>query len=92
MASNASTRLNELHSDNSVRSETVDSDMADRIVGAIKGGIRGGLSGWLLGTAVGAAAVTTGPLGLAVGWFVGVSTTFFGAAQGAARGFITKGY
>ena len=38
MASNASTRLNALNSGNNVQSETVDKDMADRIVGAIKGG------------------------------------------------------
>ena len=44
MASNASTRLNALDSGNNVQSETVDSDMADPIVGAIKGGFAGGFS------------------------------------------------
>ena len=82
MASNASPRLNALNSGNNVQSETVDSDMADRIGGAIKGGLAGGLGGAILCVALGSNPV---------GWCVGASAAVFGA-MGAARGFITKGY
>ena len=45
LASNTSTRLNALDLGHNVQSETVDPDMADRIVGAIKGGFAGALPG-----------------------------------------------
>ena len=83
MASNASTRLNALDSGNNEQSETVDSDMVDRIVGAIKGGFAGGFGGALLGVFVASSPV---------GWTVGFFGATMGAAMGAARGFITKGY
>ena len=82
MASNASTRLNALDSGNNVQSETVDLDMADRIVGAIKGGFAGGFGGVLV------VAVASSP----VGWTVVFFGAAMGAARGAARGFITKAY
>ena len=83
MASNASTRLNALDSGNNVQSETVDSAMVDRILGAIKGGFAGGVGGALLGVFVASSPV---------GWTVGFFGATMGAAMGAARGFITKGY
>ena len=83
MASNASTRLNAVDSGNKVQSETVDSDMVDRIGGAIKGGLAGGLGGAILCVAQGSNPV---------GWCVGASAAVFGAATGAVRGFLTKGH
>ena len=82
MATNASTTLNALDSGNNVQSETVNSDMADPIVGSIKGGFAGGFGGVLV------VAVASSP----VGWTVGFFYAAMGAAMGAAREFITKGY
>ena len=82
MASNASKRWNALDSGNNAQSETVDSDMADPIFGAIKGGFAGGFGGVLV------VAVASSP----VGWTVGFFYAAMDAAMGAAREFITKGY
>ena len=86
MASNASTWLNAVDSGNKMQSETVDSDMVDRIGGAIKSGLAGGLGGAILCVCV---CVTLGSTPVA--WCVGASAAVFGAATGAVQGFLTKG-
>ena len=98
MAHNASTRLNVLDSNNNVQAETVDKDMSDRVVGAIKGVILGGLRGLLYGAASGVClgvVVASGPFEWALcattAQCVGAATTVVSAAMGAGRGFITKG-
>ena len=66
-----------------MQSETVDSDMVDRIGSAIKGGLARGLGGAILCVTLGSNPVA---------WCVGDSAAVFGAAPGAVRGFLTKGH